>query len=322
MVIYQHGWFRDRTEVLFMADALSFAGFAAVAIDMPFHGITDTANPFYMKGLERTFDLDLVDNTTGAAGPDGQIDTPSGRYFVNLQNMLTTRDNFRETAQDLRQLTATLPLVDLDGDRQSDVDAGRIHFVGHSMGAITGGVFLGIERSVTSATLGMGGGGLARMMDGSPRYEPILSAALATQGIIKGTSAYDNYLSAAQTVLDSGDGINYGSAAASLHPIHLIEVVGGPDVLPDQNVPNSVENAPLAGTEALAKVMGLQSAGHTVVNDAGVRAIVRFTQGDHYSFWYPVAAVGATAEMQGQMIRFLETAGKELEIIYKPVIQH
>nr|MCU0807201.1 lipase [Candidatus Contendobacter sp.] len=74
-------------------------------------------------------------------------------------------------------------------------------------------------------------------------------------------------------------------------------------------------------TEPLAKVMGLKSASRTVVDDKGVRAIVRFTQGDHYSFWYPVAAVGATAEMQGQMIKFLQTEGDELEIIYHPVVQ-
>jgi len=85
--------------------------------------------------------------------------------------LLTTRDNFRETAEDLRQLTATLPLVDLDSDGKPDLDANHIHFVAHSMGAITGGTFLGIENNITSATLGMGGGGLAKMMDGSAKYE-------------------------------------------------------------------------------------------------------------------------------------------------------
>jgi len=102
----------------------------------------------------------------------------------------------------------------------------------------------------------------------------------------------------------------------------MIEVVGGAGSLPDQYIPNSVENAPLAGTELLAKVMGLQSASRSVWNDKGVRAIVRFTEGDHGSILSPVASVGATAEMQGQMIKFLQTEGKELEIIYHPVIQH
>ncbi len=321
VVIYQHGWFRDRTELAFFADALSFAGFAAVAIDMPLHGVTDTTNPFYMRGLERTFDLDLVNNDTGAAGPDGQIDAPSGAYFFNPKSLLTTRDNFREAAEDLRQLTATLPMVDLDGDGKPDLDTGHIHFVGHSMGAITGCTFLAIEDNVTSATLGMAAGGLAKALEGSPKYGPVFAAQLATQGLIKGTPTYENYFVGLQTVADSGDPINYGATAADLHPIHLIEVVGGDGVLPDQNVPNSVENAPLAGTEPLARIMGLRSINRSVWDDKGLRAIVRFTQGDHYSFWYPVASVGATAEMQGQMIDFLHSEGTELGIIYTPVVQ-
>jgi pimeloyl-ACP methyl ester carboxylesterase len=171
VVIFQHGITRDRTDLFLLADALSFAGFATVAIDQPLHGVTDTTSPFYLKGLERTFDLDMVNNTTGAAGPDGKIDA-SGSYFLNPKYLLTTRDNFREAAEDLRQLTATLPLVDLNGDGKPDLDTGHIRFVGHSLGAITGATFLGIEDNVTSATLGMGGGGLAEMADESPTIGP------------------------------------------------------------------------------------------------------------------------------------------------------
>ena len=320
VVIYQHGITSNRTTIFALADALSFEGYAAVAIDLPLHGVTDTTNPFYMKGLERTFDLDLVNNTTGAAGPDGKIDS-SGSYFINLKSLLTSRDNVREAAEDLRQLTAALPLVDLNGDGKPDLDTGHIRFVGHSLGAIAGATFLGIEDNITSATLGMGGGGIAKLLDGSATFGPRIAAGLAAAGLAKGTPQYEFYLGAAQTALDSSDPINYAVAVASLHPTHLVEVVGGAGSLPDQVVPNSVENAPLAGTEPLAKVMSLQSASRTVWDDKGVRAIVRFTQGDHSSLLSPVAAVGATAEMQGQMIKFLQTEGEELEIIYHPVVQ-
>ncbi|MDQ5911054.1 MAG: hypothetical protein QG599_3151 [Pseudomonadota bacterium] len=324
VVIFQHGITKDRTNLLALADALSFAGYAAVAIDLPLHGVTDVTNPFYMKGMERTFDLDLINNQTSAAGPDGAIDA-SGTHFINLNSLLTSRDNVREAAQDLRQLTATLPLVDLNSDGNPDLNAESIYFVGHSLGAITGATFLGIEDKIASATLGMGGGGIAKLLDGSAAFGPIIAAGLASVGIIKGTPAYENFMSAAQTVIDAGDPINYATAAASLHPIHLIEVVGGANSasLPDQVVPNSVENAPLAGTEPLARVMGLPSVSRSVWNDQGVRAIVRFNQGDHGTLLLPNAAtLGVTAEMQGQMIKFLQTEGAELEIIYHPVIQH
>ena len=321
VVIFQHGITRNRTDLFTLADALAFEGYAAVATDLPMHGVTDPTNPFYLRGLERTFDLDVINNVTSAAGPDGQIDT-SGSHFINLRSLLTTRDNVREAAQDLRQLTATLPRVDLNGDGAPDLDAGRIHFVGHSLGGITGATFLGIEDQVSSATLGMAGGGLAKIVDGSPTIGPPYIAGLAAQGIIKGTPDYESYFVAAQTVVDSGDPINYAVAAADLHPIHLIEVIGGAGVLPDQVVPNSVENAPLAGTEPLSRVMELQSISRPAHNNQGLRAIVRFNQGDHGSIISPVVSVGATAEMQGQMISFLNSEGTELEIIYHPVVQH
>ncbi len=168
----------------------------------------------------------------------------------------------------------------------------------------------------------MAGGGVVKVLDGSATLGPIIAAGLAAAGVIKGTPTYESFLDAAQTVVDSGDPINYAVAAAGLHPIHLIEAVGGAGVLPDQVVPNSVENAPLASTEPLAKVMGLQSVSRPAYNNQGLRAIVRFTEGDHSSLLSPVASVGATAEMQGQMISFLNSEGAELEIIYHPVVQH
>jgi pimeloyl-ACP methyl ester carboxylesterase len=320
VVIFQHGFRQDRSNVLALADPLSFVGFVVVAIDLPLHGITNKNSPFYTAGMERTFDLDVVNNTTLAPIPDGIID-PSGTHFLNLKNLLAIRDNSRQGEHDIRQLTAILPLVDLNGDQKPDIDAGRIHFVGHSLGGILGGTFLAIEDAVTSATLAMAGGGIAKVADASPAYSPLIVAGLAAAGINKGTSEYERFITAFQTVIDSGDPVNYGAQAASLHPIHLIEVVGGAGSLPDQVVPNSVVNAPLSGTEPLAKIMGLQSVNRTVTDNKGVRAIVRFTQGDHSSILSPVAAVGATAEMQGQLIKFLQTKGEELEIIYQPVVK-
>ncbi|HRX71066.1 MAG: lipase [Candidatus Competibacteraceae bacterium] len=320
VVIFQHGITRNRTDLFAVADALSFAGFAAVAIDLPLHGVTDVNNPFYLPGIERTFDLDLVNNETGAPGPDGVIDA-SGSYFINLQSMLTTRDNLRESAQDLRQLTATLPLIDLNSDQQPDLDARRLQFVGHSLGGIVGGTFLGIENAVTSATLAMPGGGLPKLLDGSATFGPRIAAGLANAGLIKGTPEYESYINSYQTAVDAGDPINYGAEAARLHPIYLIEVVGSTGSLPDQVIPNTVADAPLSGTEPLARIMGLQSISRSAWNDQGLRAIVRFTEGDHSSIISPAASFGATAEMQGQMIDFLQSEGTELEVIYRPVVK-
>lgn len=322
LVIFQHGITGNRTQLFALADALAFEGYAAIAIDLPLHGVTDPSNPFYMRGLERTFDLDLINNTTQARESDGKID-PSGSHFINIASLLTGRDNLRQAAQDLRQLTATLPQLDLNGDGTPDLDMQRIHFIGHSLGGMVGSTFLGTDAQVNinSATLGMAGGGVIKLLDGSPKLGPVIAAGLAASGIIKGTPTYESFLRAAQTVVDAGDPINYAAAAAQLHPIHLIEVVGGPHTPPDQVIPNTVGDAPLAGTEPLGRLMGLQVVNRSTQNRAGLRALVRFSAGDHASLLSPVAAVGVTAEMQGQILSFFNSEGRALEIIYRPVIQ-
>ncbi|MBL8250260.1 MAG: lipase, partial [Candidatus Competibacter sp.] len=320
VVIFQHGITQNRTNLFLIADALAFAGFAAVAIDLPLHGITDKTNPFYLAGLERTFDLDLGNNATGVEGPDGVIDS-SGSYFINLKSLLTSRDNLRQAAEDLRQLAAALPVVDLDGDRQPDLDPRRLHVVGHSLGGIVGTTFLGIDDTAVGATLAMPGGGIAKLLDGSASFGPRIAAGLAAAGLAKGTPEYESYLVAAQTAVDSGDPINYAAAATSRHPIHLIEVVGGDGIPSDRVIPNAVADAPLSGTEPLARIMGLRSLSRSAWDDQGLRAIVRFTRGDHGSIINPTADAGATAEMQGQLLSFHRSLGTELEILYHPIIQ-
>ena len=87
VVIFQHGITLNRTVMFAMADAFAQAGFAVVAIDLPLHGVTDTASPFYQGANspfgnnERHFNLDNV-GATGIFTPDGQID--NGWQILNV----------------------------------------------------------------------------------------------------------------------------------------------------------------------------------------------------------------------------------------------
>ena len=93
--------------------------------------------------------------------------------------MLTTRDNLREGAADLITLTRSLPNLSLSNGATGDIDPTRIHFLGHSLGAIVGGVYLGVasKSEVSTATLAMPGGGLANLLRDSPTLGPRLAAA-------------------------------------------------------------------------------------------------------------------------------------------------
>lgn len=332
IVVFQHGITGNRSNMLGMAAAAAQAGFAVIAIDQPLHGITDTASGLYAAnpgGLhaltgtgtnERTFDVDLIDNTTGAPGPDTVIDG-SGAHTINLQSLLTARDNLRQATSDLLTVVETIPTM-ATLNAQS-FDGTRIHFVGHSLGAIVGTAMLGASDQVATATLGMPGGGIAGLLDGSATFGPRIRAGLQAAGVVPGSPDYHRFLFAAQTVVDSGDPINHAIRAATNSAIHMISVVGDgtPDNLPDQVVPNAVAGAPLSGTEPLAAVMGLASVSETTLDAAGVRGIVRFTEGDHSSLLSPAASLAATTEMQTEMAAFFATFGTALLITDDTVVQ-
>lgn len=325
VVIFQHGITRNRTDMFAVSATLAAQGFAVVAIDMPLHGITDNTHPFYVKNTpfgtsatERTFDVDLTDNATGAAGPDGKID-PTGSLFINLSSLLTSRDNLRQAEVDLAGLTRAIPTMSYSGT--PDFDGARIQFVGQSLGSMVGTVFVSTNPHVNTAVLSVPGGGIARLLDGSATFGPRIRAGLAAAaGLQPGTPNYDQFLLVAQTVLDSADPINYGIPSLSKR-ILLHEVVGGGNILADQVVPNSVAGAPLAGTEPLIRVLGLTPLSATSQNAAGIRGTVRFTQGDHGSLLNPAASAAATVEMQGQMASMLVSDGQAVQITNTSIIR-
>src|SRR6202035_363738 len=251
--IFQHGITRNREDMFAVADSFADHGFVVVAIDLPLHGITSQTDPLYAAGanplyaglglpasgsIERTFDLDVVNNTTLAPGPDGLID-PSGASFINLTSLLTARDNLRESVADLITLARSLPHLTLGA--AGSVNPAAIHYLGHSLGGIVGGTFMGVipAAQVGTATLAMPGGEVAQLLRDSPTFAPVINAGLAASGLQQGTTLYEQFFRDAQTVVDAGDPINFIALAATQHPIHVIQVVGSATSLPDQVVPNS-----------------------------------------------------------------------------------
>ncbi len=331
VVIYQHGITRDRTDMFAVAGTLASQGFAVIAIDAPLHGITSSANPLNagnpaFAGLgahERTFNLDLTNNTTGASGPDGVVD-PSGSYFINLPSLLTSRDNIRQAVADLLVLARAIPSARYTSSG-TDFDGARISFVGQSLGGIIGTVFMGIQPDTRVALLNVPGGGIANLLEASPTFGPRIRAGLAPLGLTPGTPNYAAFFGAAQTVIDSADPINWALPANNSllagKRLLLQEVVGSEGSLPDQVIPNSVAGAPLSGTEPLIRVLGLSTITQTTQSATGIRGVVRFTKGDHGSLLSPAASPAATAEMQGEMASLLISQGTAVQITNPSVIR-
>ena len=127
-----------------------------------------------------------------------------------------------------------------------------------------------------------------------------IRAGLAAAGVTAGTPDFDRFMGAAQQAIDGADPLNTAFALASKRVL-VHEVVGGGSVLPDQVIPNTVPGAPLAGTEALIRALGLSPITATTQAANGVRGATRFTQGNHGSLLDPTGSPAATVEMQKQM---------------------
>jgi len=311
LVIYEHGIGAYRAQMLPMAEAFAGAGFAMIAIDLPLHGITDTTNPLYAGAIERTFNLDLENNATGAPGPDGIID-PSGSHYINLASLLTSRDNLREGEADLMTLVKSVTQISLPGG--VGIDGTQLHFVGLSLGSITGTTFLAMNDTVGSATLAAPGGGVASLLRYSPSIGPLIAAGLEQQGLLPGTTPYEEFFRDAQTVVDSGDAWNFMAAASSAHPIHVIQVVGSATSLPDQTIPNFA-------TQRVISAGSLAQVSSTTFNAGGLHGYVNFTAGSHDSIWQPTASVAATVEMQTEAVVFALTNGTTIQISNPAVVQ-
>jgi len=320
VVIFQHGITGNRTQMLAIADTFASQGFATIAIDQPLHGLTDPTNPFFIANTpfgevarERTFNLDLQSNETGAPGPDGAIDS-SGAWFINLASLLTSRDNNRQAQADLSILALNIPFVDLDGDGLGDLDGSNINFTGLSLGSINGIPFLAVEPTVNNAVLSVPGGGIAQMLNGSQTFGPVIRAGLGAAGVQPGTAEFNQFLLIAQTVLDSADPINWGSVSLS-NSILLQQVAG------DAVIPNAVPGAPLSGTEPLIAVLGLDAITETTTDPMGIRGAVRLIQGSHGSLLDPSASLAVTVEMQGQAASMTASGGAQVLIGDTSLIQ-
>ncbi|NND58193.1 MAG: hypothetical protein HKN57_13190, partial [Xanthomonadales bacterium] len=308
----------NRTTLLAAADQFAAAGFAVIGIDAPLHGILPDDPLFGMlyvgntpwagSANERTFDVDLIDNITGAPVPDGNID-PSGAHWINLASMLTGRDNWRQGETDLSSLAVSIAFIDADGDSLPDLDGGNISYAGISLGGMLGTVFTAIEPLVKNAFLSVPMGGYIRGAEASPSFRDTIRAGLAQVGVFPGTADYELFFTAAQTVADSSDMINWITEGVRLKNVLLHEVIG------DTVNPNFVLTAPLSGTEPMIIASGLPGYSSTLANPAGVDGAGRFLPpAGHSSLLDPTPSPAATAEMQKQMVSFIASGGTVIPV--------
>ena len=138
-VLYQHGGSQKRHNVLQLARPLAEAGFALVAIDLPSHG-------------------------------DRKVGGGTVFDFIDLQQPLRTRDNMRQASADhLAVVTGVdalnAALVEHSGDAVT-LDPDRVHYMGLSVGGLTGSLTFSSAASIDAAALFVAGAGFGEFLSG------------------------------------------------------------------------------------------------------------------------------------------------------------
>lgn len=316
VVVFVHGFPRDRSDALLLADTMASRGFATVAIDLPLHGITPSsaayAQPFAQTPIERTFNLDLQINARfGVPGQDGLVD-PTGVNFLNLSRALVSRDNIRQGVADIIALIRTVPTIDIDGVPGADFNGARIHVLGYSLGGTHAGTVLGLLGSeVKASALPSAAAMLSRTITDSATYGPIINNLLAASGLSPNTTLYRQFFRDLQAAVDSGDAYNFSTAAAGAtaggREVFVSVFEGGVgNFLTDQVVP-------VSSTRRFIDTLG--GTGVPRVNSPGVTMVagtnggyVPFSQGLHNSLLDPGPSLQTTFELQREIADFFQTA--------------
>src|SRR5690554_4504185 len=281
-----------------------------------------------------------------AAAGDAADVGASGDLYINLNNFARTRDAMRQTVLDLMNLNATIGDMDVDADGNSDFDASKVYFVGHSLGAIIGTTFVAVNNDpdvqafngnlpkIQGAILGNGGGGVVKLLENSPSIggAKILPGLQAAAGLEQGSADIEKFFGVMQAMVDSADPINFVSAPhMQTLPILSYEAVGGvDDAKPDLVVPNNALDAEvataksyLAGTDPLVTLLGIETqfddSAVTLADPDGVRVNVRVGTGDHSTF-SNADPQETFAEIYGQIGSFILQAGKAVQVTDNSVL--
>ena len=213
LVIVQHGISSKKEDMLAVADSMASAGFATIGIDLPLHG-------------SRGFDVD------GDTVDDINATTVDVTHYLNLGNLLTGRDNLRQSIADIAGLRMAIAngfnFEAGAGISDADFDRTDVHFVGLSLGGISGTGFNAIATqlgmpSATATYVAVGGGILPLLMDsdsfGSLVRESVLEGAGLDPTTVDATTAADvlgQFVFAAQTIIAPVDPNNYATGASAV----------------------------------------------------------------------------------------------------------
>jgi len=243
VVIFGHGVMSERRFVLAVADRLAANGYAAIAIDFPFHG-------------DRTYcwaggPLSLPDPNTGElttiepceAGttcqPDGRcadaagqgnalakwpiinMYQASGAAFIEVEKIANTRDHFRQTLIDLSSLSRAIRLGDWESSIGVRLKTDKLYYAGQSLGGIIGASFVAFSPEIERAVLNVPGADVVDLFDGSSVFHMQIEAFFQREGVARESYNGYRFMNVARWLMDSTDPQSFADRLTDGHDVMI-----------------------------------------------------------------------------------------------------
>lgn len=274
VLVFSHGSYRQKEDLLRLADAAAQEGLGVIGIDAELHG----------------------ERSVVVAGKR----THSGTNLINLDLPIMLRDNWAQTYSDMFTLVRMVQQGRTDFTGAGPLLAtGPMGLAGQSMGGMLTATFTAVEPAIAVSVANVPGGKVRSLLLNSGWFRPRFNAEMARRGVLPVTPAYDQFLWMYQTVTDDSDPFNYGPALRGRTV--MIQEMAGEDVMPN------------VATEALARSIGLPQV-HPVRPVAGLRqkgwpftgsALFQFPYGGHNTL--VDSGDGPTAQVQAHAMRYIAT---------------
>ncbi len=227
VVIFGHGVMSERRFVLAVADRLAANGYAAIAIDFPFHGdrtycwaegpltIPDP-NTGELTGLdpcESGTTCQPDGRCTDAAGQGNYLNKwpiigmyqASGAAFIEIEKVANTRDHFRQTLIDLASLSRAIRQGDWESEIGVRLKTDKLYYAGQSLGGIIGASFVAYAPEVERAVLNVPGADVVDLFDGSAVFHEQIEAFFRREGVERESYNGHRFLNVARWIMDATD---------------------------------------------------------------------------------------------------------------------
>jgi len=314
VVIFGPAIVSDRRFLITISGRLATNGIASVAIDYPFHGertvcieASLAAVPnFFPEELQPLvgFEDELIwlppcvsgdDATCSSSGecldasgnpedfttfPIIDMKPASGAAFLDVRDIAHLTDHFRQALSDVGGLHHSLRTADWSTVFGAPDDTDHVHYVGQSLGAIVGTVYVSVTPDIDRIVLNVPGSNLVDLFLDSTFFGPQVEDYFEEEAIVVGSREHARLLTIATWLVDSVDPHTLGHLIAEDERDGLIQM----DRIDEENGDIIIPNYT---TDSLVRITGLP--------------VIEYPSNLHVDLIVP----GLGYEMQDDMVDFL-----------------